>query len=75
MAYPETIAEVLKIIAETKFSPFTQADWYAFSGCESNNPVIGEYNDMAVIIDGNNVLLLQEDDEYGGKNYSLVSNS
>ena len=75
MNYPETTFEVLKIIAETEFRPFDSVDWDAFSGCETANPIIGEYENMAVVIDGDNVLLLEKNDEYGGKLYSLVATS
>lgn len=32
--------------------PFDRSDWMAFSGCETANPLIGEADQGAVILDG-----------------------
>jgi hypothetical protein len=71
MKYPETTFEVLKIIAQTDFRPFHKAEWDTFNGCESKNPIIGEHDTMLVIIDADKVMLLDENDEYGGKLYFM----
>ena len=37
-------------------TPFTDGDWMAFSGCESDEPLIGTPNDKTtVIVDGRTV--------------------
>lgn len=43
----------LFLVATTEMKPFTKADWMGFSGCESENPLIGENGDYLIIVDGN----------------------
>lgn len=45
-------AEALMLIAQTKFHPFTNADYQTYGGVESTNPMIGETDDYLIIIDG-----------------------
>ena len=68
--YP-TQAELLTIIARTEFKPFTKADWYAFSGCESDNPYIGYLMEFSIVIDGEYINIVHSEDEYGGQLYKL----
>ena len=42
----------LMLIAQTKFHPFTNADYQIFAGVESDNPMIGETDNYNIIIDG-----------------------
>lgn len=70
MNYP-TQAEALIWIARTDFQPFSQGDWYAFAGCESDNPYIGCHNGYIIVIDGDKVNIVHENDEFGGKLYSF----
>jgi hypothetical protein len=49
---PLSPVEALVLVAKTKFRPFDEADWMSFSGCESENPFIGEVDDIAVVLDG-----------------------
>jgi hypothetical protein len=69
--YP-TQAELLTIIARTEFKPFTKADWYTFSGCESDNPYIGYYNDFTIVIDGHLINIVHSEDEYGGELFGMT---
>lgn len=68
--YPSA-AELLPIMAQTKFDSFTEGDWYAFAGCETKNPLIGYYNEFTIVIDGNKINMVHSEDEYGGELYEL----
>lgn len=49
---PTTPAEAMKIVAKTTFKPFDKIDWDAFAGCESEEPMLGEYFGLVIVIDG-----------------------
>ena len=68
--YP-TKAELLTFIAKAEFKPFDKYDWDAFAGCESENPFIGYYGEFTIVIDGDMINIIHEEDSYGGKLYSL----
>lgn len=53
----------LLMVAKTEFRPFTLGDWDAFSGCNSDNPMIGESGNNLIIIDGDEIHI--QDDEGG----------
>jgi hypothetical protein len=69
--YPTT-AEMLSIIATTKFDQFCEADWEAWSGCDSKNPLIGYHEELSICIDGDVINVVHADDEYGGVLYHLI---
>jgi hypothetical protein len=54
----------LLMVARTEFRPFTQGDWYAFSGCTSECPMIGENGNDIIIIDGDTINIYDEEGEY-----------
>ena len=66
-----SMTEALALIAKTQFSPFTEADWFAFAGCESDDPVIGYNGDFAIVVDGDTVNIIHAEDEYGGQLFCL----
>jgi len=66
-----SMTEALSLIAKTQFSPFTEADWFAFAGCESDDPVIGYNGDFAIVVDGDTVNIIHAEDEYGGQLFCL----
>ena len=66
-----TKAELLTFIAKAEFKPFTQMDWDAFSGCESENPFIGYNGEFAIVIDGNLINIVHSEDSYGGQLFEL----
>ena len=68
--YPDP-ASMLMLIAKSEFHPFTKADWYAWAGCESENPLICETENYAIVIDNNTINMLIYGDEYGGEIYKL----
>ena len=68
--YPKN-SELLSIIARTEFKPFDDMDWALFSGCESENPLIGVLEDLIIVIDGIRVNIVHEADEFGGELYEL----
>ena len=68
--YP-SMAELVVIVANTTFKPFDKVDWYTFAGCESDNPLIGYYNDFCIVLDGNNINIVHPEDEYGGQLFEL----
>ena len=72
MKYP-SVVELLKILAETEFRPFDSVDWWNFGGCETNDPMIGYYkpSELTIVIDGDQINVVNEADEYGGKLYKL----
>lgn len=70
MAYP-TQPELLSIMAKTEFKPFTKADWFCFSGCETDEPLIGYYEEFTIVIDGDIVNIIEVADEFGGQLYKL----
>ena len=53
--------EAMKLIATTEFRSFTKSDWEAFSGCQNENPMIGENGRWTIVIDGNEVTFCYED--------------
>jgi hypothetical protein len=70
--YPE-LTELMAIIAKTKFEDFNKNDWYTFAGCQSDKPLIGEYGDFTIVIDGSMVNVVNwENTEGGGRLYSLA---
>ena len=69
-SYP-TKAELLDLMVKTTFRAFTEADWWGFAGCETENPLIGEYNDFTIVIDGEMINIVHPEDSYGGQLYSL----
>ena len=71
MKYPSA-AYALFLLTRTKFKHFRENDWEAFSGCESENPLIGYNGDYTLVLDGENLSIIHADDEYGGKMYSLA---
>lgn len=68
--YP-TQAELLTVMTQTEFKPFTEADWWAFAGCETKNPLIGYYNDFTIVLEGDMINIFHSEDEYGGQLYTL----
>ena len=71
-SFPEILAYLT-----TPFRAFTRSDWEGFSGCESENPMITEYEIPGgeaglVILDGEEVLVLSHDDEYGGRTFRAI---
>lgn len=54
-ALPKSSVEALKLIAKTEFRPFDDADWMSWAGCESADPLVGQIDDVTIVIDGNTV--------------------
>lgn len=65
--YPRTAGAVLRIVALATFRPFDDADWDAFSGCETDSPLVGEAEGFLVVLDGNNVFLQSAADVEAGE--------
>lgn len=77
------VFEALNLIANAKFRPFDKNDWMAFSGCESENPLIAygvsfgtpiplSSEDLfTVIIDGDNINIIAEYDGNSGQVFRL----
>jgi len=68
-------SEILRLIATAKFRPFDEADWDAFLGCESENPMIAEYEyngrTGVIVLDGDRGDIVDLVDEFGGQMFSL----
>lgn len=56
-----TALEAFRLIAGTTFRPFTETDWQAFQGCQTENPLVGENGEWAIVIDGEEVTFVDED--------------
>lgn len=48
-----TRESALALVATLQFRPFSKADWMSFSGCNTDNPLIAETDELLVILDGN----------------------
>ena len=58
---PELVAEIL---SRSPLQPFTEGDWYAFCGCENENPRIAYEENLAIILDGNTISVIDNESEY-----------
>ena len=58
------ITEALSIIARTEFKLFDETDHYAFAGVESEEAMIGTYQNTVIVIDGPTVQFMYEDGEF-----------
>jgi len=65
--------EVLKAVADATFRPFGELDWNPFAGCESLNPMIAEYGEGLLLIDGENVVVIDADETETQFRLELVS--
>jgi hypothetical protein len=54
-ALPVDTLEALKFIATATFRPFTEIDWMGWQGCNSDNPMIAEVEELVIIVDGDEV--------------------
>jgi len=65
---PNTPAVALFTLSQTKMRNFTEDDWRAWSGCNSETPMIGEIKiedeEVAVILDGNQLDFYDEDGNF-----------
>jgi hypothetical protein len=59
---------LVDIVKNIKFKPFSKNDYMAYSGVESEDPMIGIYNDIIYILDGSILQLIYE--EEGEESYS-----
>ena len=46
-----TAAEAFALVARAQFEPFTEADWNAFCGCETENPMIAYVDDFTLVME------------------------
>ena len=53
-------SNLLTLISIAKFRPFDDADWDAFSGCDSPNPRIAEIGEYVLIIDGSVLSVIRD---------------
>jgi hypothetical protein len=67
-------SEILRLIATAKFRPFDQMDWERFSGCQTENPMIAEYEyngrTGVIVLDGEGVEIVAPG-RIGGQMFSL----
>ena len=68
-------ADVLRMVAKSKFEPFQKADWQAFLDCQTPNPMIAYCDEgehvFTLVLDGPVLNILQDDDAFGGYLYTL----
>jgi hypothetical protein len=58
-----TEALVLRLAATHMFRSFDDADWNAYAGCSSKDPLICERDNFVMIIDGYNLCYITNDGE------------
>lgn len=63
--------EALRLLAIAEMKPFTPMDWDAFAGCESKEPLIGEVDDFAIVLDDNVLLIVHGEDNFGGVTFEM----
>jgi len=68
----EDPVEALKLLAHATMRPFTKDDWYSFNGCETKDPMIGEFGEWILVLDGATLNIIHVDDGYGGTLFELV---
>lgn len=56
--------ELARLVARAEFRAFTESDWYAYAGCETKHPRIAEIDGRTIVIDGDNVVVMDEDTEW-----------
>lgn len=56
-----TKAEALRLVAQLQFREFTQRDHMTFQGCDSDNPLIAETDDLFIIVDHQEICILPSD--------------
>ena len=59
----------LLMVAKTEFRPFNEIDYDSFAGVTSDNPMVGEYEDYVIVIDGD---VIQITDYEIGSLYSFT---
>jgi len=60
-ALPVTPFQALSFFQNVTLRPFTESDWDAFSGCHTEEPLIGEFNDVTVVVDGDTVEFMDDE--------------
>lgn len=63
--------EALQMLATANMRPFTKDDWLGFAGCETKDPMIGEFESFTIVLDGDLVNIVHGDDGYGGTLFQL----
>lgn len=70
-----TKTEALRALATTEMKDFDEADWGAFAGCETENPLIGHCKinnaDHVLVLDGEQLLVMEVGDISGGVTFHL----
>lgn len=65
-------AQALEMLGNAVMRPFTRDDWFAFAGCESKTPMIGEHRNWTIVLDGDTLLVIEDGDDYGGQSFKLT---
>jgi hypothetical protein len=65
------VTQALLWVARTEFVPFTDTDWQAWAGCESENPLIGYTPDYIIIIDGETIFVQSNEEPSDFINFSV----
>ena len=70
------MSQALALLATAKFEPFTDSDWHAFNGCESDDPQIyyDEDKGITIIIDGQVVEFVDDDSGSSIATLTLTAN-
>lgn len=62
-------SEALALLGKATMKPFDDVDWDAFSGCESECPMIGYYGACTLVVDGDVLMVMMVD--YGWRMFKL----
>lgn len=51
-------------MSQIELRPFDEEDWFAFAGCESDNPLIAYCRDFVLVLDGDRAEIYRESASY-----------
>lgn len=59
-----TGSEAFALVARAQFEAFSELDFDAFSGVQSDNPQIATIDDLILVLDGNVLSVVTPDEEF-----------
>lgn len=72
----DQIIERHQVTPAPTFRSFTKEDWYAFAGCESDDPQIAEHPNpgdgygLEIVVDGSSLCILRSNEDGHGHTWS-----
>ena len=59
-----SVETVVEILARNPLQSFHEYDWEYFAGCDSNNPMIAYEENLAIILDGKSISVIDLNSDY-----------